>query len=197
MRNDWLADLQNSSSDLIRVVLPTLASHCKEFAYCSFRTIESRTKDELRNDLDARAGIDAYQRWPVAMRGIASRVQSDGINHRTFTIRESRPSGVSTEYQKRLQVIKRRDEGFLYPYWTVQAYMSEVGGDLLSVAVAKTVELYQFIEQQESGGRKLPRNVAKNGGQTFIYVGWAYYRIYNPGSFLYIYSPSEPREETT
>lgn len=125
------------------------------------------------------------------MRGIACRVQWER-DYRTFTIRISRPSGAETEYQKRLSVLKRRDEGFLYPYWTIQAYLDRPGGTLLSVAVAKTTELYFWIEQYEKHVRLLPRKKATHGGEGFLYVPWDRYRL--SGNYLFVYPTQQVRE---
>jgi hypothetical protein len=71
--------------------------------------------DPVSLDLAVCAGIDAYQRGTFALRGITSRVQW-WENYETFTIRTSRSNGTLTEYEKRLATLKRRDEGFFYPF---------------------------------------------------------------------------------
>lgn len=186
MRKEVARDLEKSLNDLRRVVIPTLVKHCPEFGRTDFRVIESpdNSRDELHRDLDVLAGIDAYQRWLSAMRGIASRVQI-GENYRTFTIRLSRPSQAKTEYEKRLTAIKRRDEGFLYPYWTVQAYMTSVGGELQSVGLARTDQLYLYVEAREQNGHQFPRKRAGQGGETFLYVSWDEYKA--SGNYFYEY----------
>jgi hypothetical protein len=55
---------------------------------------------------------------------------------------------------------------------TIQAYLSEPGGALLSVAVAKTVELYLYIEQREKSGHPCLKRQAGNGGEWFLIVEW-------------------------
>lgn len=175
--------MRKSSPDFLNIVWPALRDNCPDLRGGKLCTVEGN-ENEVAADLDMRAGIDAYQRWDRAMRGIACRVQW-GDNYQTFTVRISRPNGAETEYQKRLEVIKRRDEGFIYPYWTIQAYLDRPGGTLLSAAVAKTAELYLWIEQYESVGRDLPRNHARNGGEGFLCVSWARYR--RSGNYLFIY----------
>ena len=61
------------------------------------------------------------------LRGITSRVQW-WKDYQTFTVRIERPNGALTEYTKRLTTIKRVNEGFLYPYWTIQAYLDSLVG---------------------------------------------------------------------
>lgn len=183
-------DMQKSTPDFLHVVWPALQMHCPELRGGQILAVEGKGT-EVSADLDMRAGIDAYQRWDRAMRGIACRVQWEH-DYQTFTVRISRPGGSETEYQKRLAVIKRRDEGFLYPYWTIQAYLDRPHGALLSVAVAKTTELYLWIEHYEKQVRQLPRKYARNGGEGFLYVSWDLYRL--SGNYLFVY-PAPPLRE--
>lgn len=183
LRDEVARDMRKSTPDFLHVIWPALQQHCPELKSGHIRIVEGG-ESEIRADLDIRAGIDAYQRWDCAMRGIACRVQW-GKNYRSFTIRTARPSGKETEYQKRLAVLKRRDEGFLYPYWTVQGYLDSPGGALLSVAVAKTAELYLWIEHHEKHVCPLPRKKATKGGEGFLYVDWDLYR--SSGNYLFEY----------
>ncbi len=185
MSNDWFANLRRVSPIAYSLVLPTVVQHCKDFGGGDFRTIEGKTRDELCRDLDVRAGIDAYQRFATAMRGIALRIQDQGKDWRTFTVRVSLPSGEPTEYSKRLYAIKNKDQGLLYPYWTIQAYVTP-NGELLSLAVAKTEELYLYIEKRFNW---LPRRQTPSG-EVFIYVDWERYK--EKGNFCFIYPPFEP-----
>lgn len=179
--------MNKSTPDFLNIAWPALQKNCPELRGGRIRAVEGKDND-LSADLDMRAGIDAYQQWDRAMRGIACRVQW-WRNYRSFTVRVSRPNGSETEYQKRLTVIKRRDEGFLYPYWTIQAYIDQPGGKLLSVAVAKTAELYLWIEQYEKNVGLLPRRTVPNGGERFLYVDWDLYRL--SGNYLFEY-PAPP-----
>lgn len=190
LRADVKRDMRKSTPDFLNVVWPALQKNCPELHGGQLRAVEGKGT-ELSADLDMRAGIDAYQRWDRAMRGIACRVQWEK-DYRSFTVRTSRPNGTETEYQKRLTVIKRRDEGFIYPYWTIQAYLDQPGGTLLSAAVAKTAELYLWIEQYERNVRQLPRKKARNGGEGFLYVGWDLYRL--SGNYLFVYPIPTIRE---
>lgn len=194
MRDEVRKDMSLSSHALATLVIPILRDHCPEFKRSDFRIIEGK-EDSVGHDLDILAGIDAYQRWLSAMRGIASRVQF-GRDFQTFTIRIARPSGVTTEYEKRLKAIKHRDEGYLYPYWTVQAYIASSGERLLSVGLAKTAELYLYIEAQEEKGQRLPRNRAGNGGEQFLYVPWSQYRQSSNFFFTWPASTTNQLEHT-
>ena len=82
-------------------------------------------------------------------------------------------------------MIKHRGEGYLYPYWTVQAYVDRPGGRLLSVGIAKTVELYLYIEQREREGPPLKRKRSHNGGEEFLILEWKEYLRSGRYCFLY------------
>jgi hypothetical protein len=58
-----------------------------------------------------------------------SRIQT-GVNYKTFTIRNKRKSGARTEYEKRKIAIEK---GYLYPYLTVQAYVTDSAGSGLTI----------------------------------------------------------------
>jgi hypothetical protein len=177
---DWLISLQ----DFAQVVWPALQTHCPPLRCGELRLVEREPKHALSRDLDAVAGIDAYQRTTLALRGIAFRVQW-GENHRTFTVRESRPNGSTTEYRKRLFAIRYREQGYLYPFWSIHAYLDKPGGNLLAVAVAKTSELYLYVERQERQGPPLPRSQAGKGREGFLIVDWQQYRRAN--NYLFVY----------
>lgn len=115
MRDEVTRDSNQSAADFVRVVWPVLHAHCASFQESVLRMVEGHPQSHLAQELDVHAGIDAYQRTAVGLRGIAARVQW-GVNHHSFTVRMSRPSGARTEYLKRLETITRREEGFLYPY---------------------------------------------------------------------------------
>lgn len=176
MRNDVAHDMQKSSYALHRLVIPALMNNCPEFGRTKFEAIENpRNADGLRKRLDVLAGIDGYQYWSLGMRGIAARVQQEP-NFRTFSIREKRPEGTKTELERRLYTLKNKDKGCLSSYWTLQAYTTEGYNDLLSVGLAKTEELYRYIERYEASGKRFPRRRARNGGEQFLYVDWDLYK---------------------
>ena len=129
---------------------------------------------QLASIFDQYAGIDAVHVWKNNVRGVAVRVQW-GVNYKTFTIRYHRHTGAPTEYEKRLAAI-RGNQGALFPYLTIQAYADKRdGGNLLSFAVVRTADLYEYIERRlvDDGGkitgirtRKCPE------GNTFLYVSF-------------------------
>jgi hypothetical protein len=184
VRDDVQRDRDQSSADFVRVVWPAVQAHCPELRGSVLRMVEGSREHPIAADLDGCAGIDAYQRVPLGLRGISSRVQW-GKDYRTFTVRIARPNGAVTEYLKRLTTIRRVHEGFLYPYWTIQAYVERPGGKLLSVAVAKTAELYLYIEQCKQRGQPCDERPAGNGGERFLYVEWN--RYWQTGNYLFVY----------
>ena len=190
MRDEVQRDSNQSSADFVRVVWPVVQEYCPELHGSALRMVEGRPHNPIAYELDVCAGIDAYQRASLGLRGITSRVQW-WKDYQTFTVRIERPNGVMTEYMKRLTTIKKRSEGFLYPYWTIQAYVERPGVKLLSVAVAKTVELYLYIEQRKQSGQPCHERPAGNGGERFLYVEWDQYR--RAGNYLFVYPGLVPR----
>lgn len=184
LRDEVQRDIRQSSSDFVRVVWPVVQEHCPELHGSALRVVEGRMNNPIAYELDVCAGIDAYQRTSLGLRGMISRVQW-GTDYQTFTVRIKRPNGAPTEYMKRLTTIKHLNEGFLYPYWTIQAYVEKPGGKLLSVAAAKTVELYRYIEQRKHSGRPCHEHPAANGGERFLAVEWDQYS--QTGNYLFVY----------
>ena len=152
--------------------------------------VEGDTADPLRFDLDALEGIDAFQRGTYALRGLASRVQW-GTDYQTFTVRIARSNGSLTEFEKRLEVLHHLEQGYLYPFWTIQAYVSRPGGVFYSVGATRTTDLYRFIEQCAREGTPLEQKQAGNGGETFLIVPWDTYLAAGLDLFHYV-SPESP-----
>ena len=107
----------------------------------------------LARAFDTVASIDAWIVQPnLGMCGLASRIQQVDINqhkpYNTWTIRLERESGVRTEYDK---LCYARKHGFLYPYWSAQAYIHKYDDDrLLSFAVGKTTAILDAIARGDS-----------------------------------------------
>jgi len=158
-------DFGDSAFDFLRVVLPKLKE--KRMLSGKIIPVESVTAKEMVKHLDIDGGIDVWQiQKGVGMRGIASRIQWGNKNWNTFTIRKSRTSGAKTEYEKRMFAIKTG--GYLYPFYTIQAYVSQRRvGDLISVAIAKTKDIFDLIKvglcYEKPNG---------SDGNVFIIVDW-------------------------
>jgi len=162
---DFKTDLSDSAYNFVRIVYPKII----ECGYLSGEVIpiESVSANGITKDLDMFAGIDAWHIDKNAgIQGIASRVQFGGRAWNTFTVRKSRMLGTKTEYDKRKFAM---DSGeWLYPHITIQAYISSrQGGELLSVAVANTTNIFRCI----SNGMFYRRLNNKDGNEFYV-VDW-------------------------
>lgn len=125
--------------------------------------------DEVCKMLDLTCGTDYFQVYSDTglVWGIASRMQEADRPWNTFTVRKERASGVKTEYEKRADAIKR---GGVYPFLTMQGYINRHTGELMSLAIARTIDIMAFIE---SGLATVRRTGADQKGQaTFFVVDW-------------------------
>lgn len=172
--SNYKRDLSDSAHDFIHIVCPKL----REIGFLSGRVIpvEAVTADEMRRYLDMLAGIDLWLiEEKMGITGLASRVQWGPFAYNSFTIRETRHTGVETELSKRLRAIHSQGR-YLYPYWTCQAYLTErptrengrlkSQGELLSTGVAPTEDICNLIILGE-GERQLNPD-----GNTFVAVYW-------------------------
>jgi len=94
--------------------------------------------------LDTDAGIDALlSPWSGGLQGIAIRIQKN-CNYRSFTVRKERESGATTEYEKYIRAIQH---GCIVPTFNVQAYVDTKNSTILSGGVARTADIYEYIEK--------------------------------------------------
>lgn len=144
-----------------------------------FEVVEGVTVDWFKKQLDMISGIDV---WHIddakGIRGIASRIQSDGVNWHTFTVRKSRDNGSKTEYEKKCKAI---ESGYLYPYLTTQAYATK-DDVLLSFAIARTKDIFKMI----SGGYYKTQHTKKDqiGQAGFYAVDWYEMKDFGFGIFI-------------
>ena len=142
--------------------------------------IETR-EDATAQTLDRDIGIDAFHVLGGQVRGIASRFQfGDSAIRRvtgrpwdTFTVRYDRVNGARTEYEKRLEQLRGIDSGAFYPFFWVQGYAAAATGEILSLAVCRTEDLIEYIEQGIEG-RDWTIQTVNNA--RFIAVKWDQYR---------------------
>jgi hypothetical protein len=166
--NYFKRDLSDSANAFINTVWPTIK---KWFDRCEIRHVETVNSIKFVNELDQLAGIDAWVlKAKTGMRGLASRVQWE-TSWNTFTIRRQREFGTKTEFEKRKEAIEKE---WLYPYYTVQAYISRRGptGEILSVACCKTKDLIEYISDGIPKQDYKIREVKKNGSANFYVVKW-------------------------
>lgn len=151
MRAEVGRDLSDSAFDFQRVVWPRAKKLCRSGRIIPVENVVDR---EFELTLDQMAGIDAWQIVDKLgrMRGIASRIQWGPRAYDTFTVRRSRFNGSITEFQKRIEALEDTQAGWLLPSLTIQAYVSERRtGELLSVAVCATRDLYEYIRDGLEG----------------------------------------------
>ena len=163
--SNFAEDLSDSAFDFLRVVYPKLIE--LKFIEGEIIPIESNVAERLMRQFDILAGIDIWQlQTGKGIRGIANRIQWCQKAWNTFTIRKLRVSGTETEYEKRKRAMQ--DEGWLYPYFTIQSYITERRkGDLIALAIAKTEDILYMIEQKYCW-----ENINPQDGNTFICVSW-------------------------
>lgn len=142
MDNQVQSDMDWSSVLFTDQVWPVIKKHV---GGGELMRMEGRPDIELAQKLDILSGIDGWHIHQRGMRGIASRVQQ-GFAYNTFTIRTSRDNGAETEYAKRVEAISS-DGGWIFPHLTVQAYVKTKNGPILSVGIAKTADIIEFIEK--------------------------------------------------
>lgn len=138
--------------------------------------VEAVTTEQITRYLDMLAGIDL---WLIeekkGMTGLGSRIQWGAFPYNSFTVRETRHTGVETELTKRLRAIHSGGR-YLYPYWSCQAYITKrptrvngqlkSQGELLSVGVATTEDICSLIVHGQCDRRLNPN------GNTFAVIYW-------------------------
>lgn len=179
MNDKVFSDLTQSADAFLRIVWPTLLSY-NAVQDGEIISLEQSVKSELAKILDVYAGFDALQlSHKDGLRGIASRIQTldrtedwlkSKFPYNTFTIRASRESGATTELTKRRDAIT--SGAWLYPHLTVQAYLTSFDGDWLSMAVIKTADLIDIIDNPPTPDCVTENKVTKNGSATFKVVRW-------------------------
>lgn len=146
-------------------------------------SVEEIQSSPFAKMFDILAGFDAIQVTPDGrVRGISSRVQQPPRNfmlrppnrcwhpYNTFTIRESRASGATTEMEKRTRAIQ---DGSLYPAITVQGYVQDAAaGPWLTIGVSETRHLFEFIEDSANIHKWHKDEVTRNGAAKFIVIPW-------------------------
>jgi len=165
---------QDKNSAFIDKVYPFLLKN-KAMPKGKLVDIEQHS-DELSNLLDRWSGIDYFYLYDGKMSSLAVRCQavkaSEGAYRpfNTFSIRKQKDNGVRTEKEKRLEAIRC---GLVYPTHTIQAYLADnMKGDVVSVAVIRTVELYSMYDLHPE---IIHERRAMTGGDTnlFDYLNWS------------------------
>lgn len=132
----------------------------------NFMSIECVSTDEHKKLLDMSAGIDVWVYNSYGIRGLASRIQY-GKAYNTFTIKKERASGTKTEYKKRVEAIEKN---YLYPFYTMQAYIDINKNQLISLAVCQTQSLFTKISNNQYCIKNTGSN--QNGQAAFYIIDW-------------------------
>ena len=174
-------NLTKSAQDFINIVWPAISSH-PIVGGGKLTSIEQVDSTDWQKIFDLLSGIDAWQLLNgKGIRGIASRVQWKE-NRETFTIGFSFHGSQSTEYSKRLHAIKdEEDLGLLYPKLTIQAFLDDHNGNLLSACVINTKDLILEVEKQLQIGKSSRAGNGSDFGiltnpksdKRFIYISWS------------------------
>lgn len=186
----FIASLTASSEDFLNIVWPQV-SQMEMINGGSIKPVEAVAEKNFKDQLDLLAGIDAWQimSQPSAIRGLASRVQW-GEKRNTFTIRTRSKGGGETELEKRVRAIENKDNGHLYPHLTIQAYLNEKKGKLLSAAVIKTedlITLAAFLKNNMKYNKNYYGTMDNEDGSQFIYIHWDYILNYHKGKSIEIF----------
>lgn len=132
--------------------------------------------NEILIMLDQNCGTDYFYKFDKTnskqkqdlVWGIGSRFQPAKKPWNTFTIRRTRKdTGADTEYAKRKWAI---DHNGIYPYLTLHGYYDSDTGDILSLAIARTVDIWDAI--QKGYCRVQTTGKDQIGQSTFFVVDW-------------------------
>jgi hypothetical protein len=144
------------------------APELKKILPYTFISIEKDTSVEALRMLDIEAGLDVLVNLhdEGVVRGMASRIQPDYKNWKTFTVRKERSSGARTEYEKKRAALN--NDG-LHPFYTMQAYT--INGKLEGMAICHTKELFRLIHI--GCCTELPTGKDQIGQAWFYIVNWS------------------------
>jgi len=162
MNSEWVNDLKNT--------LPAIELLKSKVFKNKIEIQTTEYKDEIIFKwLDQLSGIDYIaKRQDNQLITIACRIQWD-VNYQTFTIRFKRVTGTKTEFDKRIEAI---ENDYLYPTFTMQAYLNKNPLKLLDCALIKTDILYRFIKRHLNDKNLIFENIANKEGNKFKYVKW-------------------------
>lgn len=162
--SNFREDLKNSVI-VMKQIEPII---CRLLKCDNLKTVEG-VDNEVCKILDLSCGIDYLEiRDKTGQpRGIANRVQwVTGNPYNTFTIRKSRESGATTEFEKRKTSIK---DGGLYPHLTMHTYVESGTNKLLSLGIARTTDIMNYIDNYSPKERM---SVDEKGKAWFYCCSW-------------------------
>ncbi len=167
MRTEVRDDLTSSSYLWRALVWPAIAASLRGGELMSLEHLKGCA---VAHALDVYAGIDGFHlHQECGMRGLAHRAQvvGDAKPYNTFTIRSGRESGAVTELEKRTAALQN-DGGWLFPALTIQTYAKTWQGPLVSVGIAQTADIIDYIQR----GHATTQYVRHRGSAEFKVCKW-------------------------
>lgn len=149
--------------------------------------------NEILIMLDQSCGTDYFYKFDktnskykyAVVWGIGSRFQPVKRSWDTFTIRRTREdTGADTEYAKRKWAIEHNG---VYPYLTLHGYFDSDTGEIISFAIARTVDIWEFIAKGLAYIRET--HTRTEGHSTFFVIDWA--KMLEQGYNIKIYKRSQ------
>lgn len=104
--------------------------------------------DDRYAQFDMTAGLDSCVVEEMGLRGVGFRYLTKYGDCSTMTIRYKLPSNNPTEFDKRKFALLNLEEGYIYPYWTVTAYIdNSTDRNFICYYVTKTKDLIEYAER--------------------------------------------------
>lgn len=191
----WSKTRSKSASDFQTIVWPHIAAD-KRIGGGELRMIEAVTDDHFSQDHIILPDTDT---WHIVgnkhnVRNIVSRVQWR-TDLRSFFIGYSATYGNESEYSRRLLAIKHPELGLTYPHLTIQAFLDEHDGHLLSVAAIPTRYLIEQAERlmmwnklQDASDTRYGRKKTDHGDS--LYLSWRYLQRSQVASHILVFDCS-------
>jgi hypothetical protein len=141
MKENVSIDMQKSSYKFINIVYPRIKHILYDGRLISCENMYSKEfKDEFKTHLDIEAGVDyALLINGGGMQFISARVLKKNIEE--LTVRYSRPNGVKTEYEKRMDAIQNNK---IFPNLTIQGNVT-AEGEFMFAGIISTYNLYRHL----------------------------------------------------
>lgn len=173
MSERWLEDLKKSAN-IIKSATPIL-QEIFEDPYLTIMQVEGKD-EEVCQVLDKTCGIDYLALTHNGQSfGVAWRCQwvEENKEYNTFTMRKSRDTGASTEYEKRLKAIQDKA---VYPHYVVQTFADKTTNEILSLALTTTESLLDYIAKEKPTVKHTGK--AQTGQASFFVIDWFLMNLY-------------------
>lgn len=201
----WAKSHSQSAGDFQTIVWPYIASD-KRIGGGQLRMAEALGKEETmgkekplgKENSSEGNMLAALDEWHVignrlGLRSVASKIQWR-IDRRCFFIGYSSAYGNESEYSQRRLAIKNPDLGLTYPQLTVQAFLDEHDGCLLSVAAIPTqyliaeAERLMLWKKLEDDADSRYGQKSMGDGQSYLYLSWRYLQRSQVASHIVLFN---------